>query len=144
MSDPKYPIPEDPSYRVRDIRAIQDEDYVSATEVVNPIVEAALESIEYLNKHKAELSADGKVPTSQLPSMDYIPTSQKGAANGVPTLDAGGKVPTSQLPTLGGHAAQATAPTNTNLLWIDTGNGNILKFYDTASKSWKPVAAVWS
>lgn len=53
MADPKYPIPENPAYRVRDIRAIQDEDYVSATEVVNPVVEAVLESMEYLNQHKA-------------------------------------------------------------------------------------------
>lgn len=29
---------------------------------------------------------------------NYIPTSQKGAANGVATLDANGKVPQSQLP----------------------------------------------
>jgi len=53
MADPKSPIPENPAYRVHDIRAIQDEDYVSATEVVNPVVEAVLESMEYLNQHKA-------------------------------------------------------------------------------------------
>ena len=44
----------------------------------------------------------------------------------------------------GGTAAQATAPSNTNLLWVDTANGNIIKFYDPASKTWKPVGAVWS
>ena len=53
MPDPTYPIPEEPAYRVYTIRAIQDEDYVSATEVVNPLVEAVLESVEYLNQHKA-------------------------------------------------------------------------------------------
>lgn len=163
MSDPKYPIPEDPSYRVHDIRAIQDEDYVSATEVVNPVVEATLESIEYLNKHKAELSADGKVPSSQLPlsapggiasldasgkvppsqlpSMNYIPTDQKGAANGVPTLDASGKVPPEQLPVQGGLVAQATAPGNTKFGWIDTGSGNVLKYYN--GTAWVPVGSVW-
>ena len=30
--------------------------------------------------------------------MDYIPTSQKGAANGVAELDSAGRVPSSQLP----------------------------------------------
>lgn len=32
------------------------------------------------------------------PSLDYIPTGEKGAASGVATLDVTGKVPTSQLP----------------------------------------------
>lgn len=32
------------------------------------------------------------------PSLDFIPTSQKGANSGVATLDASGKVPSSQLP----------------------------------------------
>lgn len=63
---------------------------------------------------------------------------------GAASLGADGKVPASQLPALGGHTAQSSAPNNTNLLWIDTGNGNIIKFYDAASKAWKPVAAVWS
>lgn len=70
--------------------------------------------------------------------------SDKGAPNGVAQLDASGKVPSAQLPALGGHTAQAEAPGNTNLLWIDTGNGNILKFYDSESGTWKPVGAVWS
>lgn len=49
---------------------------------------------------KADLDEDGKVPTSQLPSQgNYIPTSEKGAANGVATLDSNGDVPITQLPT---------------------------------------------
>lgn len=59
-------------------------------------------------------------------------------------LGEDGKVDASQLPALGGHIAQAEAPGNTNLLWIDTANGNIIKFYDSVAKSWKPAAAVWS
>lgn len=43
---------------------------------------------------------DGKVPTAQLPDMDYIPNSAKGIASGVATLDADGKVPADQLPTM--------------------------------------------
>lgn len=46
----------------------------------------------------ASLDASGKVPTAQLPSMNYIPTSQKGVANGVATLDSTGKIPSLQLP----------------------------------------------
>lgn len=46
----------------------------------------------------ATLDSTGKVPASQLPSMDYIPTSEKGAASGVATLDTTTKVPIAQLP----------------------------------------------
>ena len=46
----------------------------------------------------ATLGADGKVPSAQLPAMDYVPTSEKGAASGVATLGTDGKVPTGQLP----------------------------------------------
>ena len=48
----------------------------------------------------ATLGADGKVPTGQLPAMDYVPTSEKGAASGVATLGTDGKVPTGQLPAM--------------------------------------------
>ena len=46
----------------------------------------------------ATLGADGKVPSGQLPSLDYVPNSEKGAASGVATLGTDGKVPTGQLP----------------------------------------------
>lgn len=45
---------------------------------------------------------------------------------------------------LGGYIAQAEPPGNTGLLWIDTGSGNIMKFYDPKAEAWKPVGAVWS
>lgn len=48
----------------------------------------------------ATLDDSGKVPASQLPSMDYVPNSQKGAAGGVATLDSSGKVPSAQLPSM--------------------------------------------
>ena len=89
----------------------------------------------------ASLDANGKVPAAQLPSMNYIPTSQKGSAGGVPTLDANGKVPESQLPVQGGHIAQAAPPDNTKFGWIDTANGNVLKYYD--GSKWATVSAVW-
>lgn len=46
----------------------------------------------------AKLDSTGKVPSDQLPAMDYIPTSEKGAASGVATLDSSGKIPSTQLP----------------------------------------------
>ena len=46
----------------------------------------------------ASLDSTGKVPSDQLPAMDYIPTSEKGAASGVATLDSSGKIPSAQLP----------------------------------------------
>ena len=54
-------------------------------------------------KKRATLDENGKVPSSQLPEiqlpeMNFIPTSEKGAVNGVPTLDSTGKIPSSQLP----------------------------------------------
>lgn len=49
-------------------------------------------------KSKADLGDDGKIPESQLPAMDYIPTSEKGAADGVAELDESSKVPVAQLP----------------------------------------------
>ena len=48
----------------------------------------------------ATLGADGKVPTGQLPAMDYVPNSEKGAASGVATLGTDGKVPSAQLPSM--------------------------------------------
>jgi hypothetical protein len=53
----------------------------------------------------------------------YIPTSEKGAALGVATLDAGGKVPTSQIPLQGDLNYQGTwnATTNTPTLTSSTG-----------------------
>lgn len=38
---------------------------------------------------------------------------------------------------------QTTTPTETNVIWIDTANGSIAKYYDTSSKTWKPIKAVW-
>ena len=55
----------------------------------------------------------------------YIPTTQKGTANGVATLDAGGKVPVSELPAavLGALSYQGTwdASTNTPTLTSSVG-----------------------
>ena len=44
----------------------------------------------------------------------YIPTTEKGVANGVATLDAGGQVPVSQLPAMGDLNYQGTWNATTN------------------------------
>lgn len=143
MPDETYKLPENPAYRAGQVRRLRDTDLADACLTFNPLVEAVLESVEYLNRNKAALNEGGKVPKEQLPAMNYVPNDQKGSANGVASLDGSGKVPENQLPVLGGHTAQATAPGNTNLLWIDTANDNLLKFYDSESRTWKPVTAVW-
>ena len=63
-------------------------------------------------KKKVELSTDGKIPASQLPSMDYIPNSEKGVASGVATLGTDGKVPASQLNIAAPTGAASTIQTD--------------------------------
>lgn len=46
----------------------------------------------------AGLDENGKVPASQLPEMDYIPSGEKGKKNGVATLGADGKLSDGQVP----------------------------------------------
>lgn len=48
----------------------------------------------------ASLNSSGKVPTDQLPSMNYIPTSKRGAANGVAPLNSSRKIDSTYLPTM--------------------------------------------
>lgn len=48
----------------------------------------------------ATLDSSGKVPSNQLPAMNYIPTSEKGQPSGVATLDTSGKLTSGQLPTI--------------------------------------------
>ena len=48
------------------------------------------------------LGSDKKVPAEFLPPMNYIPLSQKGAANGVATLNGAGKIASDQLPETNG------------------------------------------
>lgn len=45
--------------------------------------------------------------------------------------------------TEGGSYIGATAPSDTKLLWIDTSNGGILKYYDDTDLVWKTTVAVW-
>ena len=58
------------------------------------------DKIDAALKDKADLDESGKLKEDQLPSLSYIPTSQKGAAGGVASLGADGKVPSGQLPAM--------------------------------------------
>ena len=43
----------------------------------------------------------------------------------------------------GGFIVSATTPTITNVLWIDTANDNIMKFYDASTLMWIPITGSW-
>lgn len=58
------------------------------------------DKIDAALKDKADLDESGKLKESQLPSLSFIPTSQKGAAGGVASLGSDGKVPSGQLPAM--------------------------------------------
>jgi hypothetical protein len=67
----------------------------------------------------------------------YIPTTEKGAALGVATLDAGGKVPTSQIPLQGDLNYQGTwnASTNTPTLTSSVGTQGYYYVVDVAGST---------
>lgn len=79
----------------------------------------------------ASLDESGKVPASQLPPMDYVPTSEKGAAGGVATLDSSGKLKEAQKPAYtaaevgaianpaGGTTGQVLTKTDGGAAWGD-------------------------
>lgn len=52
-----------------------------------------------------------------------------------------GKIPKSQLPTTGGYVRQEGPPSDTTLLWIDSINGNIMRYYN--GTAWACVPATW-
>lgn len=67
-------------------------------------VQNAIDEIISLKAAKngfATLDSSGKVPSTQLPSMNYIPVSQKGVKNGVATLNSDGHIPSTQFYTEG-------------------------------------------
>lgn len=61
---------------------------------------ANADKVDEILKKKADLDAGGKLPAEQLPTLGYIPTSEKGKAGGVASLGQDGKVPAGQLPSL--------------------------------------------
>jgi hypothetical protein len=132
MADrPNYVLDENPVY-TEEIPEILDSDVVSASKVVNPLITTILNNQKAT--HKLATDANGA-------AADALPASQKGAANGVASLNDTGKIPKSQLPTTGGYVRQATAPSDTSLLWMDSANGDIMKYYN--GTAWVPQPSVW-
>lgn len=41
------------------------------------------------------------------------------------------------------YVIQDTQPEDTEVAWIDSGNGNLMKLYDAATSSWVPISAVY-
>ena len=78
---------------------------------------------EDAHPNKADLGEDGKVPSEQLPHMDYIPTTEKGKPGGVATLGEDGKVPAGQLPKMDYDPA-GSAEAVQQALTAHTGNKN--------------------
>jgi hypothetical protein len=46
------------------------------------------------------VNSEGKIPAAQIPTLPYIYTKDRGAANGVASLDDTGKIPATQIPAL--------------------------------------------
>lgn len=111
-----YEVPENPTYDAN-IRKLEDTDPASASTIFNPLIQqlvtnthAVKKAVDDLSDNTSgiedslekyvELGTDGKIPSTQIPDLDYIKTAQKGKASGVASLDTTGKVPNSQLPSL--------------------------------------------
>ncbi|QAX95006.1 minor tail protein [Streptomyces phage Sebastisaurus] len=113
----------------------------------------------------ASLGSDGKVPSAQLPAssgggavssvntktgdvvltaadVSAVPTSEKGAANGVATLDASSKIPTAQVPSLTStYVAVSTRGVANGVATLDaSGDVPIAQLPDVARNSWTPQA----
>ena len=80
----------------------------------------------------ATLDSSGKVPSNQLPSMNYIPTSQKGVANGVASLDSNGKVPSGQL-NLSSSVSSTSTTTAANSAAVKTAYDKAVSAYNLAN-----------
>jgi hypothetical protein len=118
---------------------IVNDDDVNADQVVNPLITKILNN-QKANHQLAQAAKDGADSVGQTAGQ-AIPSSQKGTINGVATLDADGKIPKAQLPATGGYVRQAASPSDTTLLWMDSANGDIVKYYN--GTAWVPVPATW-
>ena len=118
----------------------------TATEVAESVVqEAAQNAVQIATEagERANATAQSANSTAQIATMtaesalakanshthDYIPTSQRGVANGVAGLDAGGKVPSSQLPSYVDDVLEYTSrsvfpsPGEGGKIYVDTSTG---------------------
>lgn len=87
-------------------------------------------------KTKADLQ-NGKVPASQLPAMDFIPTNEKGAAGGVATLGTDKKVPAEQLPAMYTKAETLTDATKAQFgMGASAVPNDVLAYLSKYSQHW--------
>lgn len=156
MADIHYTFSEAPVYHT-DIRRFQNTDPVNAETVVNPVIQQLIDNIHALCLGKADAQALQEALEAASKQMDgldgelrkYVANTlqeslsglKKGEAGGVAPLGEDGKVPNDYINAQGGLVAQEEPPENTSLGWIDTANGNVLKFYKDGD--WISVSAVW-
>lgn len=156
MADIHYTFSEAPVYHT-DIRRFQNTDPVNAETVVNPVIQQLIDNIHalYLGKADAQALQEAlEAASKQMDGLDgelrkYVANTlqeslsglKKGEAGGVAPLGEDGKVPNDYINAQGGLVAQEEPPENTTLGWIDTANGNVLKFYKDGD--WISVSAVW-
>lgn len=92
---------------------------------------------DYLTKNATNnMGANGKITmsSSYSPSNNYDVTTKTYVDNAISTATAA--IVTDI------YVASNTSPSNTKLLWIDTANSNILKYYN--GSAWTPVVVAWS
>ena len=111
-----------------------------------PDLSGYLKSADAANTYVTQTRAINSKPlnsdiTLTASDVGAVPLSQRGVANGISTLDSSGKIPKAQLPTTGGYVRQATAPSDTSLLWMDSANSDIMKYYN--GTAWVPQPSVW-
>lgn len=107
-------------------------------------VNTAIENSERKNKDMGEFDDEE--------STNIVFRIRRGVEEELPTLAAGefafttdGKhvyigTGTGNKNITGHYVHQATAPTNTDILWIDSSNNNAVKFFDETAQEWKPTA----
>lgn len=91
----------------------------------------------YLTKNAPNvMGASGKITmnSAYTPSNNYDVTTKAYVDNAINTATA--SIVTDIW------VASTTSPTNTKLLWIDTNNSNILKYYN--GSAWTPVSVAWT
>lgn len=92
---------------------------------------------DYLNKNANNVMNSGSkitMASNYTPSGNYDVTTKTYVDSAISTA-------TSAIVT-DIYKASSTTPSNTKLLWIDTGDSNILKYYN--GSAWTPVVVAWS
>lgn len=84
-------------------------------------------------------AANGEKVTGVLKQVEFDGAPTAGSSNAV---TSGGVK--SYVDARGGTSVGTSAPADTSMLWVDTGNGAVLKYYDATGKAWKAVGTAWS